>query len=151
MSELFPSIDYFLLFLPHYFSTLYIIISCFPYVKCLLPFTCTINNFREAHTEKKLTSYLCQEIQRDWVLSHIWLTAPSYMVKNLRIYSYTVLGSPSSYITFHPIPPEFPHIWGNFCFLLYQCTSRLFWSGSVRRQTHAGCYLPSPPLSLSSF
>jgi hypothetical protein len=28
-----------------------------------------------------------------------------------------ILGSPSSYMTLHPIPYEFPYIWGQFCFL----------------------------------
>ncbi len=32
-----------------------------------------------------------------------------------------ILGSPSSYVTLHPIPYEFPYIWGKFCFLFYQC------------------------------
>jgi hypothetical protein len=33
-----------------------------------------------------------------------------------------ILGSPSSYMTLHPIPSEFPYIWGTFCFVSYQCT-----------------------------
>ncbi len=33
-----------------------------------------------------------------------------------------ILGSPSSYMTLHPIPFEFPYIRGKICFLFYQCT-----------------------------
>jgi hypothetical protein len=36
--------------------------------------------------------------------SHIWLTASSYVTKYLRISSYTVLESPSSYLTLQPLP-----------------------------------------------
>ncbi len=42
------------------------------------------------------------------------------MGENLRISSYSILGSPSSYMTLHPIPSEFPYIWGKFSFLFYQ-------------------------------
>ncbi len=48
------------------------------------------------------------------VQSHIWLTASSYMSENLRISSYIRIGSPSSYMSLHPIPSEFPYIWGIF-------------------------------------
>jgi hypothetical protein len=43
--------------------------------------------------------------------SHIWLTAASsYITKYWHISSYTVLGSPSSYLTLQPLPYEFPYI-----------------------------------------
>ncbi len=32
-----------------------------------------------------------------------------------------VLGSPSPYMTLHPILSEFPYIWGKFSFLFYHC------------------------------
>ncbi len=44
-----------------------------------------------------------------------------------------ILGNPSSYLTLHLIPSEFPYIWGKFCFLFYQCSNRdmamrrIFW------------------------
>ncbi len=53
----------------------------------------------------------------------------SYMTKDLLIYGKIIcafpyiLGSPSSYVTLHPIPSEFPYIWGKFCFLFYQCST----------------------------
>ncbi len=63
-----------------------------------------------------------KEIQRDRVKSHIWLTASSYMVKNLRISSY--IGKPyTSYMTLHPIQSEFSDIWWKFSFLSYLCCS----------------------------
>ncbi len=32
-----------------------------------------------------------------------------------------ILGSPSSYMTLHPIPSEFPYLWGKFWFIFHQC------------------------------
>ncbi len=58
------------------------------------------------------------EIKRDWVQSHRRLTASSYMVK-ICAFPHK-LGSPSSYITLHLIPSEFPYIWGKFFLLFYQ-------------------------------
>ena len=87
------------------------------------------------YTDKKESKIFLKykEIKRDRVQSHIWLTVSSYMGKNLRISSYITniwgnaqifpLGSPSSNMTLHPIPSEFPYIWGIFCFLFYQCIS----------------------------
>ncbi len=55
--------------------------------------------------------------------SQIWQTTSSYIIW----WKYSVcafphlLGSPSSYITLHPIASEFPYRWGKFCFLFYQC------------------------------
>ncbi len=52
--------------------------------------------------------------------------AKSYMTNGLLIYGENIcaflhiLGSPSSYMTLHPIPSEFPYIWGKLCFLFYQ-------------------------------
>ncbi len=49
------------------------------------------------------------------------------MTNDLRIYGENIfafphiLGSPSLHMTLHPIPSEFPDIWGKFCFLFYQC------------------------------
>jgi hypothetical protein len=51
----------------------------------------------------------------------------SYMTNDLLIYGENIcafphiLGSVSSYMTFHPIPFEFPYIRGKFSFLIYQC------------------------------
>ncbi len=56
-----------------------------------------------------------KEIQRDRVQSHIWLMASSYMVKNVCAFPH-ILGRHSSYMTLHPIPSEYPYIWGNFIF-----------------------------------
>ncbi len=50
--------------------------------------------------------------------SHIELTASSYMVKYCAFL--LILGSPSSYMTLHPIPWFHPYIWGKFCFLFYR-------------------------------
>ncbi len=59
--------------------------------------------------------------------SHILLTASSYMGKYFPISSYTVLGSPSSYMTLQLLHSKFPYIWGKFSFLFYQCTLQLSW------------------------
>jgi hypothetical protein len=56
-------------------------------------------------------------VQRDILLT---VTASSYMNKHLRIFSY-ILGSPSSYMTLHSIPSEFPYVRGKLSFLFYQC------------------------------
>jgi hypothetical protein len=43
------------------------------------------------------------------------------MGENLRISSCSILGSPSSYMTLHPTPSEFPYIWRKFSvFFFYQ-------------------------------
>jgi hypothetical protein len=49
--------------------------------------------------KRKFSSYI-RKFRRDRLQSHIRLTTSSYMVKS----SYTVLVSPSSYMTFQPIP-----------------------------------------------
>jgi hypothetical protein len=61
------------------------------------------------NTDKKENKIflIYKEIQRDRVQSHILLMASSYMVKDLRIPR--ILGGPSSYMTLHPIPSEFPY------------------------------------------
>ncbi len=68
----------------------------------------------------KFSSYK-RKSRRERLLCHIWLTAASWTTKYLRIFSYIVLGSPSSYMTLQPLPSDFPYIWGNFSFLFYQC------------------------------
>ncbi len=52
--------------------------------------------------------------------------AKSYMANgliwgNICAFSH-ILGSPSSYMTLQLLHSEFPHIWGNFDFLFYQCS-----------------------------
>ncbi len=54
--------------------------------------------------------------------SHIWLTASSKMVKYLLISSYIRKPFLIYDFTPDPIPSEFPHIWGKFYFIFYQCT-----------------------------
>ncbi len=63
------------------------------------------------YTEKKENeiSLIYNEIQRDRVQSHIWLTASSYMVKKLHVSSY--IEKPFLIYDFAPIPSEFPYIW----------------------------------------
>ncbi len=65
-------------------------------------------------------SYI-RKFRRDQLQSHVWLTASSYM-PNICAFPH-ILGSPSSWMTLHLIPSEFPYIWGNF-FFFYQCTLR---------------------------
>ena len=62
-----------------------------------------------------------RKFKMEQLQSHIWLTASSYMGKYLRISSYTVLESPSSYITLQLLHSEFSYLWGKFSFLFYQC------------------------------
>ncbi len=72
------------------------------------------------YTDKKGNKFLIfKEIQRDRVQSHIWLTAISFMVKNLRISSYT--RKPFLIYDFAPDPIWISYVWGKFCFLFYQC------------------------------
>ncbi len=68
----------------------------------------------------KFSSYI-REFRMEQLLSHIWLMAFSYMGKYLRISSYSILGSPSSYMTLQLLHSEMPYIWGKFDFLFYQC------------------------------
>ncbi len=72
------------------------------------------------HTDKKdnKSFLIFKEIKRNRVQSHMWLTRPPVLIYggNICVFPH-ILGSPSSYMTFHPIPSEFPYIWGKFCFL----------------------------------
>ncbi len=76
------------------------------------------------YTDKKENqiSLIYKEIQTGSV-------ANSYMKMCLLIYVWLnicafphILGSPSSYMTLHPIPSEFPYIWRKSSFLFYQCS-----------------------------
>ncbi len=75
------------------------------------------------------------------------------MVKNVRISSY--IRKPSSYMTLHPIPSEFPYIWGKFCFLFISAspwTLRFFpriWRHFCVPQTTLN--LPCSPYTLKYF
>ncbi len=64
--------------------------------------------------KKKTFSSYARKFRRDRVRSHRWLTASSYMTKYLRIFSY---------MTLHPIPSEFPYVWGKFSFLFNSAPS----------------------------
>ncbi len=72
---------------------------------------------------RKIGGIGCEVIYNER-LPHIWW-------KCLCISSYTVLGSPSSYMTLHPIPSEFPYVCGKFCFLFYQCANQNFVSSWI--------------------
>ncbi len=63
----------------------------------------------------------------------MWLKASSYIWKNWSISPY-IIGSPSSYMTWHPIPSEFLYIRGKFRFLYYQCIHwEINWRWRTRR------------------
>ncbi len=62
----------------------------------------------------KFSSYI-MKFKMEQLKSHIWLTTSAYIVKSLRISSY--MRRP-----FLIYDSEFPHIWGKFYFLFYQCT-----------------------------
>jgi hypothetical protein len=62
----------------------------------------------------KFSSYIRKFIMEQ-LQSHIWLTTSAYIVKSLHISSY--MRKP-----FLTCDSEFPHIWGKFYFLFYQCT-----------------------------
>jgi len=70
----------------------------------------------------KFSSYI-RKFRMELLRSHIWLTASSYMVKYLHISPYTVLGSPSSYMTLQLLHSESPYKWGKSYFLFYQCSN----------------------------
>ncbi len=70
--------------------------------------------------ENKVSSHI-RKFRRERLQSHMWLTASSNMTKYLRISSYCILGSPSSYMTLQPLRSKFPYIWGKINFLFYHC------------------------------
>ncbi len=76
---------------------------------------CTINHVYTDKKENKFSSYI-RKFRRDRVQRHIWRTASPYMTKCAFPH---ILGSPSSYMTLHPIHSEFPHIWGNIFFFFF--------------------------------
>ncbi len=90
------------------------------------------------YTDTKKHFLIYKEIQVDRVPSHIWLTASSYMVKYLRISLY--IRNPFLIYNFAPDPIliSLYKIWGNFCFLSYQCT--YFW-GSHEKNTQLNSVL----------
>ncbi len=79
-----------------------------------------------------------REFRRDRVQSHIWLKASSNMTKYLRFSSLC----PSSYMTLHPIPSEFPYLWANVYFIFYQ-------RGDSKNTNERGPSLVGTPLGLS--
>ncbi len=84
-----------------------------------------------------------KEIERHWVQSHIWLTASSYCIwRNICVFPH-ILGSPSSYMTLHPIPFEFPYIWGKICCLFYQCGTPAYWRSKQKQNPRNLFYLRS--------
>ncbi len=66
--------------------------------------------------KKIIFSSFVRKFRMEQLQSHIWRKASSYLGKHLRISSYTVLGSPSSYMTVQRLHSEFPYIWGKFDF-----------------------------------
>ncbi len=74
-----------------------------------------INDIQYALIKNKIKGN--KEIRRDRMQSHIWLTSSSYMGK-ICAFPHQ-LGSPSSYMTLHPIPSEFPYIWGKILFSFF--------------------------------
>ncbi len=86
---------------------------------CLLPASAAARGGRkevDTLVKKKKNVLIYKEIQKGLVASHIWLTASSCKVKYWRISSY-IRKSFLNYMTLHPIPSEFPYIWGKFSFL----------------------------------
>ncbi len=78
------------------------------------------------HTDKKkktkFSSYI-RKFRWDRVQSHIWGRA-SHL--NFLIYEKNLIFCRQSYMTFQPIPSEFPYIWGEFdFFFFYQCRNHL--------------------------
>ncbi len=79
-------------------------------------FTCTL-----IKNKIKFSSYIRKFGGSDGK-SYMTITTSSYMVK-IFVHFLIILGSPSSYMTLHPIPFL---IWGKLSFLFYQCTKVLF-------------------------
>ena len=75
-------------------------------------------------TKIKFSSYK-RKLRMEQLQSHIWLTASSYKRKYLRISSY--IRKPFLIYTLQLLHSEFPHIWGKFHFLFYQCRERDYW------------------------
>ncbi len=92
----------------------------------------SLHSKRQNHTNKKENKiffiYGIRKFRRE-----IWLTASSFRVKYLRISSYTVLGSPSSYMTLHPIPSEFSYMWGKCCYPFYQCINHYTYKKNLKQ------------------
>ena len=68
------------------------------------------------YTDKKENQIFLIYVQYKEIQNGV-VTASSYMVKYLRISSYTVLGIPPSYMTLQPISSEISYILGKFDFL----------------------------------
>ncbi len=83
----------------------------------------TLNsNYIKSLIIKKIEFSSCiKNIRRDWVQSHIWLTASSTMTKYLRTSSYIK----KTFLIYDFAPDPFwislYCIWGHFFFLFYQC------------------------------
>ncbi len=71
--------------------------------------------------------------------------AKSYMTNDLLINGENscafphILGSPSSFMTLHPIPFEFPYMWGQFCCIFYQCCHAITHSWAVPAKKGGTC------------
>jgi hypothetical protein len=76
-----------------------------------------------------MSSYV-RKFRMEQLQSHIWLTASSYMRKNLRISSY--IRKPFLIHEFATAPLRIPYIWGKFDFLFYQCKN----SDSLIERSH---------------
>ncbi len=63
-----------------------------------------------------------KEIKNGAVTKSYMTNGPRHIWLNICTFPH-IVGSPSSYVTLHPIQSEFPDILGKFCFLFYQCIS----------------------------
>jgi hypothetical protein len=74
----------------------------------------------------------------DWRPPHIWLNICAFL---------HILGNPSSYMTLHPIPSEFPYIWGKFSFLFIRAASYIiscYWTNAflfIKSTTYSTIFL----------
>jgi hypothetical protein len=82
---------------------------------------CTISIFRTLKKYSSSDTLIVENAltKRKYNFPHIWgnpdgTGAKSYMTNGNGL---LIIGSPSSCMTLHPIPYEFPYKWGKFCFL----------------------------------
>ncbi len=78
-------------------------------------------SFFSSYTDRKkikFSSYI-RKFRWDFLQSHIWLTASSYMTKYLRIFSY--IKKPLLIYDLQQIPSEFPYTQGKLSFFFFQC------------------------------
>ncbi len=93
-----------------------------------------LKNNKPTLIKKKIKFYsYIRKFIRERLQSHIWLSASSKMTKYLRISSYTVLESHSSFMTCNHSRLNFPYIWDIFKFFFISVSYKRLKTACSRR------------------